>query len=71
MKACNLECLHLLGHGAVVVGVDEDDGDLEVQFELLLKDAGELLRVLGLGHTSVLPVLYHRKIWLVPRSWIN
>ncbi len=48
------------------MGVDEDDGDLEVELELLLKDAGELLRILGLGHTAVLPVLYHRKICLVP-----
>jgi hypothetical protein len=61
---CNLECFHLLGHGAVVVGVDEDDGDLEIELELLLKDAGELLRVLGLGHATVLPVLFNRKIWL-------
>ncbi len=60
----NLECLHLLGYGAVVMGVDEDDGDLEVELELLLKDAGELLRVLGLGHATVLPVLDHRKILL-------
>jgi hypothetical protein len=48
------------------VGVDEDDGDLEVELELLLKDAGELLRILGLGHTSVLPVLFNTKICLVP-----
>ncbi len=46
------------------MGVDEDDGDLEVELELLLKYAGELLRVLRLGHTTVLPVLDHRKIWL-------
>ncbi len=61
---CNLERLHLLGNRAVVVGIDEDDGDLEVELELLLKDAGELLRVLGLSHTTVLPVLFHRIKWL-------
>ncbi len=48
------------------MGVDEDDGDLEVELELLLKDAGELLRVLRLSHATVLPVLDHRKMWLVP-----
>ncbi len=39
------------------MGVDEDDGDLEVELELLLEDAGQLLCVLGLGHAPVLPVL--------------
>ncbi len=46
------------------MGVDEDDGDLEVELKLLLEDAGQLLCVLGLGHAPVLPVLYTQQLTL-------